>query len=118
LVPMGMQEIADELELHESTIARAVQGKYIFTPRGMRTLRHFFTHSLASDGEGEMSVHTVRKKIQALIDKEDKAKPLSDDRISQILLEEGIHCARRTVAKYRTQLKLGNASQRRIHKKS
>ena len=112
LTPLTMLAVADELELHESTIARAVANKYINTPRGLFPLRFFFTSSLGSS-EGEVSSNTAKDYIIEMIAKEDKKKPLSDSEISKRLKEKGIECSRRTVAKYRGILKLGNAHQRR-----
>lgn len=113
LVPMNMKMIADELELHESTIARAVANKYIDTPRGILPMRSFFTNAYVTEEGHDISSNTVRDAIQRLIDSEDKRKPLSDEKLSSILKRQGITCARRTIAKYRTELSIGNASQRK-----
>jgi len=113
LAPLTMKTIAAELGLHESTIARAVSNKYINTPRGLFPLRFFFTSSLhTSEGE-DISAMTARDMIMRIISNEDVRHPLSDESISQMLQEKGVQCARRTVAKYRTLLNLGSASQRR-----
>ncbi len=113
LVPMAMNALLDELDMHESTITRTVANKYVDTPRGLLPLKSFFTHAYeAEDGE-EISSKTVREAVKAIIDQEDKAKPYSDEKISQLLKEQGILCARRTIAKYRIELNLGNAQQRR-----
>lgn len=112
LVPLTMLELADELDMHESTIARAVANKYINTPRGLFSLRFFFTSALDSDN-GDVSSNTIRDIIKEMIAKEDKKNPLSDNDIAKELRGKGIACARRTIAKYRGQLKLGNAHQRR-----
>lgn len=113
LVPMTMKDIAEELGLHDSTVARGVANKYIDTPRGVVPLRSLFSFSYQKQDGSELSAQTVREKMQKLIDQEDKKKPLTDERISQDLKVLGIECARRTVAKYRKDLKLGNAQQRR-----
>lgn len=113
LTPLTMKTLADELNLHESTIARAVANKYLNSPRGLFPLRFFFTNGyLTSDGE-DLSSKTVREKLQALIKNENKQKPLSDEALSLLLQSQGIACARRTVAKYRGALNLGNAHQRK-----
>lgn len=113
LVPMTMKGLAEELGLHESTIARAVSNKYLECPRGLLPLRFFFTHAYVSETGKEISSKTVRTIIKEVIDNEDKSQPLSDEALSVCLKERGILCARRTVAKYRTELNLGNAQQRK-----
>lgn len=113
LTPLTMKTLAEELNLHESTIARAVANKYLHSPRGLFPLRFFFTNGyITSDGE-DLSSKTVREKLLALIKDENKQKPLSDEALSLLLQAQGIACARRTVAKYRTALNLGNAHQRK-----
>lgn len=113
LVPLTMKMMADELELHESTIARAVANKYIDTPRGLLPLRSFFTNALATQHGEEISAKTVRDILQDIIRDEDTHHPLSDEAISAVMKEKGIKCARRTVAKYRNALNIGSAQQRR-----
>lgn len=113
LIPLIMKSVAEELGLHESTIARAIANKYIDTPRGIFPFRHFFSKSYTDDKGGNISSKTVLQHIRDIINKEDKHYPLSDEAISEKIKSMGISCARRTVAKYRTQLKLGNAQQRR-----
>lgn len=113
LIPLTMKAIAEELQVHESTIARTVANKYIETPRGLMPLRAFFTTALSSDAGEEISAHSVRTLIADLIKGEDKRHPLSDDAIASRIAEQGIQCARRTVAKYRHILKIGNAHQRK-----
>lgn len=111
--PLTMKTLSEELQLHESTIARAVANKYLSCPRGTLPLRSFFTSTfVANDGEA-VSSHTVRDILKTLIENEDKAHPLSDETLSKIIQGKGIPCARRTVAKFRTQLHLGNQHQRR-----
>lgn len=113
LIPLTMKEVASELELHESTIARAVQDKYIETPRGIYPLRFFFSNGYISEKGEDVSSNTVRDLILKLISEEDKKKPLSDDAISKQVQADGITCARRTVTKHRKALKLGTAQQRK-----
>lgn len=113
LTPLIMKAVANELELHESTIARAVSNKFIDTPRGIFPFRHFFSKAYTDIEGHDVSSKTVCQLIEELIKNEDKNKPLSDELISAAIQKEGITCARRTVAKYRTQLKLGNTQQRR-----
>lgn len=113
LVPLIMKTLADELNLHESTIARTVSNKYLNSPRGIFPLRAFFTTKYVSEEGEDLSATTVKQAILDLIAKEDKHHPLSDEKISQFLKEKGIPCARRTVAKYRLLLQIGNTQQRR-----
>lgn len=113
LVPLTMKMLAEELSLHESTIARAVANKYLHTPRGLFPLRFFFTNAYQSKEGEDLSSATVREKLQALIKSEDKQKPLSDEALSIMLQAQGISCARRTIAKYRRALEIGNAHQRK-----
>ncbi|MBB64271.1 MAG: RNA polymerase sigma-54 factor [Waddliaceae bacterium] len=115
LRPMTMKLIAEELDIHESTVARAVANKYIDTDRGLLPLRSFFTGSYVTESGSELSSQSVKTAISELVKNEDKAKPMSDDAISKALKEKGINCARRTVAKYRRELGLGNTSQRRVY---
>lgn len=113
LQPLTMKVLADELDLHESTIARTVANKAIETPRGLLPLRYFFSNAYTTDEGEDISSKTVRQALQKLIDGEDKKKPLSDAALSKVLQEKGIPCARRTLAKYRAELNIGNAQQRR-----
>jgi RNA polymerase sigma-54 factor len=113
LVPLTMKTLADELNVHESTIARTVSNKYIYTPRGLFPLRTFFTNKYVSEEGEHLSAATVKQAILDLITKEDKRHPLSDAKISLLLKQKGISCARRTVAKHRLALHIGNTQQRR-----
>jgi len=113
LVPLTMKTMAEELGVHESTIARAVSGKYIETPRGLLTLRSFFTSSLSTEAGEDISSKTARDILKDIIAGEDKHHPFSDEALSSMLKEKGIQCARRTVAKYRLALNIGTAQQRR-----
>lgn len=115
LVPLTMKSIAEELGLHESTIARAVANKYIDSPRGVLPLRSFFTNAYVTEEGKDISSSTVKGALLEIIKNEDKRKPLSDEALSKELKARGIPCARRTVAKYRTQFGLGNTSQRRSY---
>lgn len=114
LVPLTLSDAAQDLGLHESTIARAVANKYLFCPHGMFALKTFFSHSLkAEDGGAAVSHHTLRHKLKDLISREDKSKPLSDTEIKDALSKTGISCARRTVTKYRKLLHIASASKRK-----
>ncbi|MEP7297727.1 MAG: RNA polymerase factor sigma-54 [Burkholderiales bacterium] len=104
--PLVLREIADELGLHESTISRVTTAKYMSTPFGTFELKYFFGSSLGTDSGGAASSTAVRALIRQIVSAEEPAKPLSDSQISQMLEEQGIHVARRTVAKYREALKI------------
>jgi RNA polymerase sigma-54 factor len=104
--PLVLREIADELGLHESTISRVTTAKYMSTPFGTFELKYFFGSSLATEAGGNASSTAVRALIRQIVGAEDPAKPLSDSQISLMLEEQGIHVARRTVAKYREALKI------------
>ncbi len=117
LVPMTMKMVAEELELNESTVARTVANKCIATPKGLFPLRFFFTTKYISDKGENLSSATIKNAIVKIIENEEKTTPLSDEDISQLLKEKGIICARRTVAKFRHLLTIGNAHQRRKFRK-
>lgn len=104
LRPLTMNDIADELGLHATTVSRAVAGKYVLTPHGLMEMRAFFAAGYQTADGQEVSNAGVREAMQSLISAEDPAKPLSDDAIAKALKAQGIPVARRTVAKYRDQL--------------
>ena len=116
LSPLTMKTVAEELDLHESTVARAVANKYVDCSRGLLPLRSFFTNAYITD-QGSISSRTVKDFLIEIIEKEDKSKPFSDEAISSLISNKGIPCARRTVAKYRHELNFGNASQRKRYTK-
>lgn len=111
--PLVLREIADELGLHESTISRVTTAKYMATPFGTFELKYFFGSGLGTDSGGNASSTAVRALIKQFISAESHIKPLSDNQISEMLKEQGIDCARRTVAKYREGLKIASASLRK-----
>ena len=111
--PLVLREIADELGLHESTISRVTTAKYMATPQGTFELKYFFGSSLNTEAGGNASSTAVRALIQQFVNAEENAKPLSDSKISDMLEEQGIQVARRTVAKYREALKIAPASLRK-----
>lgn len=111
--PLVLREIADELGLHESTISRVTTAKYMATPFGTFELKYFFGSSLNTEAGGNASSTAVRALIKQLVAAEDPTKPLSDSQISQMLGEQGIQVARRTVAKYREALKIAPANLRK-----
>ena len=104
--PLVLREIADALGLHESTISRVTSAKYMATPQGTFELKYFFGSGLGTESGGSASSTAVRALIQQFIAAEDRGKPLSDSQLSALLKEQGIDCARRTVAKYREGLRI------------
>jgi RNA polymerase sigma-54 factor len=115
LKPMVLREVADELGLHESTISRVTSSKFMATPQGTFELKYFFTSGLSSGGGQETSSTAVRALIRQWVDQENSLRPLSDQKLAEMLAEQGIACARRTVAKYREALKIPPTSMRRSH---
>lgn len=113
--PMILKDIAEAIEIHESTVSRVTTNKYMHTPRGIFELRYFFSSHLAS-ADGDQSSIAVRAKIRKLIGGEKPEKPLSDNQIAKILADAGIHVARRTVAKYREGMKIFSSSERKRSK--
>lgn len=111
--PLVLREIADELELHESTISRVTTRKYMLTPRGVYELKYFFGSHVATETGGVCSATAIRALLKQLIAAENPQKPLSDSRLTDILGEQGIVVARRTVAKYRESLQIPAANQRK-----
>lgn len=111
--PMLMRELAEELKVHESTISRVVANKYMQTPRGTYPLRFFFSSQITTDAGDTHSATAIKAEISLLIKNENKAKPLSDNKLAGLLKEKGIPVARRTVAKYREALGIPSTSERR-----
>jgi RNA polymerase sigma-54 factor len=111
--PLVLREIADELGMHESTISRVTTAKYMHTPQGTFELKYFFGSGLGTDSGNAASSTAVRALIKQFVAAENPAKPLSDNQISEMLKEQGIDCARRTVAKYREALRIAPANLRK-----
>ncbi|MCP4230153.1 MAG: RNA polymerase sigma-54 factor, partial [bacterium] len=112
LKPLTMDEVAEDIEMHVSTVSRAVADKIVETPRGLLPLKFFFTGGLPGDG-GEVATEKVKSLIREIVAGEDTAKPLSDDAIVEKLNGEGVELARRTVAKYRKELKIPSKYERK-----
>jgi RNA polymerase sigma-54 factor len=109
-----LRDIAEAIGMHESTISRVTSNKYMATPRGLYELKYFFTSAIpASGGNGTHSAEAVRHRIRALIDGEPPNGPLSDGRIVELLNDEGVAIARRTIAKYREEMRIPSSFQRR-----
>jgi len=119
LRPLILRDIAEAIGMHESTVSRVTNGKFMSTPRGMFELKYFFTTAISSsDGGDAYSSEAVRHRIKSLIDNEEPKKILSDDKLVELLGKEGIDIARRTVAKYREAMRIPSSVQRRREKKS
>jgi RNA polymerase sigma-54 factor len=115
LKPMTMAEIAEKVGVHETTVSRAVSGKYMRTPSGVFELKYFFSPGISTSGGQEVSNRTVKDIIAKLVAEEDPSKPLSDQEIVAQLKEQGITVARRTVAKYRTVLRIPPSHMRKLY---
>ncbi len=113
LRPLTLQQVARQIDMHESTVSRVCSGKYVQTPRGVFELKFFFSSGLETDDGEDVSARTARDMIKTLIEEEDKKEPLSDQRIAELLHGRGLRIARRTVAKYREQLSILPARFRR-----
>ena len=110
---MVLRDIAEEIGMHESTISRVTTNKYMHTPRGVFEFKFFFSSHLSSDSGEDQSSTSVRAKIRKMIAAENPAKPLSDSKVMNLLKDEGISVARRTVAKYREAMSISSSSERR-----
>lgn len=114
LKPMTLKQIADNINVHESTVSRAIKDKYVHTDKGTIKIKNFFTTGLAlKNNENNISTNCIKKKIGDIINSEDKAKPISDSRITAILEDNGVKISRRTVAKYREELGIKSSSKRK-----
>ena len=113
--PLTMAQVAEAVGLHETTVSRAVNGKYIETPWGIYELRDFFMAGVQTDNGEEVSNASVKERIAEMVRQEDPRSPLSDEEIVQRLAQQGIHIARRTVAKYRSELGILPSHLRRIY---
>lgn len=106
LRPMIYKDIADEIQMDISTISRVVNGKFVQSPKGIHELKYFFSEGLSTDSGEEVSNKHIKERIKEILDTENKKSPLSDDKIADMLNKEGIHIARRTVAKYREHMRI------------
>ena len=119
LEPLVLQQVADLIEMHPSTISRATNGKYISTPRGMFELKYLFQTAIESNNPHvRFSAEAIRHRIKTLINEEDPTKPVSDDALSETLNSEGIRLARRTIAKYREEMRIPSSSKRKRQNRS
>jgi RNA polymerase sigma-54 factor len=113
LKPLILHDVADDIGMHESTVSRVTSNKYVHTPTGIYELKYFFSTAVATTNGDTIAAEAIKNRIKQIIQKEDSTKPLSDNKLSALLKEEGIKVARRTVAKYRDQLKILPVKHRR-----
>jgi RNA polymerase sigma-54 factor len=111
--PLILRDIAEELEMHESTISRVTTNKYMYTPRGIFEFKYFFSSQLDTDTGSSCSSTAIRAMIKQLIAKEDARSPLSDSGLTQLLKDQGINVARRTVTKYREAMSIPSSHERK-----
>ncbi len=111
--PMMLKDISEDIGMHLSTVSRVVNGKYAHTPQGVIELRRFFTEGMTNDDGEEISTRIIKLKIKKMIEAEDPKEPMTDDHIAKILASEGQKLSRRTIAKYRDQLKIAGSRERR-----
>jgi RNA polymerase sigma-54 factor len=116
LKPMMIKEVAEEIGVHPSTVSRAVANKYAHTPQGVFELRYFFSESVNGPEGGSTSLLILKRRVKKLIEEEDPARPLTDEQITRILQSQGIQVTRRTVAKYREDMRIPSTHQRRVKK--
>ena len=116
LKPMMIKEVAEEIGVHPSTVSRAVANKYVHTPQGVFELRYFFSESVQGPEGGGTSLLILKRRVKKLIEDEDPSRPLTDEQITRILQSQGIDVTRRTVAKYREDMKIPSTHQRRVKK--
>jgi RNA polymerase sigma-54 factor len=116
LKPMMIKEVAEEIGVHPSTVSRAVASKYAHTPQGVFELRYFFSESVNGPEGGNTSLLILKRRVKKLIDEEDPSRPLTDEQITRILQSQGIQVTRRTVAKYREDMRIPSTHQRRVKK--
>ena len=116
LKPMMIKEVAEEIGVHPSTVSRAVSSKYAHTPQGVFELRYFFSECVNGPEGGGTSLLILKRRVKKLIEEEDPARPLTDEQITRILQSQGIQVTRRTVAKYREDMRIPSTHQRRVKK--
>jgi RNA polymerase sigma-54 factor len=116
MMPMMIKEVAEEIGVHPSTVSRAVANKYAHTPQGVFELRYFFSESVQGPEGGSTSLLILKRRVKKLIDEEDPARPYTDEQITRILQSQGIQVTRRTVAKYREDMRIPSTHQRRVKK--
>ena len=114
LRPLVLRDVANDIGMHESTVSRVVTNKYMHTPQGVFEMKYFFHSGISSSYGESVSSVTIKQRIKKIIESEDAKKPLSDSKIVSILQREGLVLARRTIAKYREELKIPTSNQRKV----
>jgi RNA polymerase sigma-54 factor len=115
LRPLVLRDVADDIGMHESTISRVTTNKYMQTPQGLFELKYFFNSGLSTSEGDFVASESVKNRIKEIIEKEDPRKPLSDQKIAEMLSGQTVNIARRTVTKYRELLRIGSSSERKRH---
>jgi RNA polymerase sigma-54 factor len=110
---MILKDVAEKIEMDISTVSRVTRGKYVQTPFGTFELKHFFTEGMATSNGEEVSTRIIKEELKKVVEGEDKTHPYSDDKLAEIMMNKGYPIARRTVAKYREQLRIPVARLRR-----
>ncbi|HOR86971.1 MAG TPA: RNA polymerase sigma-54 factor, partial [Bacillota bacterium] len=113
LKTMTLKKIAEMVNVHESTVSRAVNGKYVQTPRGIFEIKYFFKSGVDCQDGDAISSESIKKMIKSYVSEEDTSKPVSDQNIADLLVQEGYKISRRTVAKYRDELGIPSSSKRK-----
>ena len=111
--PLILRDVAEDIGMHESTVSRVTSNKYVHTPQGIYELKYFFSTAVATSDGDTVAAEAIKTRIRQLVHNENPVKPLSDNRLSELLAKENITVARRTVAKYRDQLKILPVKHRR-----
>jgi RNA polymerase sigma-54 factor len=114
LRPLVLRDVANDISMHESTVSRVVTNKYMHTPQGVFEMKYFFHSGISSSYGDHVSSVTIKQRIRKIIEGEDHRKPMSDSKIVSILQKEGLVLARRTIAKYREELKIPTSNQRKM----
>jgi len=114
LRPLVLRDVANDISMHESTVSRVVTNKYMHTPQGVFEMKYFFHSGISSSYGDNVSSVTIKQRIKKIIEGEDTRKPMSDSKIVSILQKEGLVLARRTIAKYREELKIPTSNQRKM----
>ena len=114
LRPLVLRDVANDIGMHESTVSRVVNNKYMHTPQGVFEMKYFFHSGISSVYGESVSSVTIKQRIRKIIEEENPDKPLSDSRIVRLLQNAGLVLARRTIAKYREELKIPTSSQRKV----
>jgi len=115
LKPLVLRDVAEDIGMHESTISRVTTNKYMQTPQGLLELKYFFNSGISTTEGDAIASESVKNKIREILENEDQRRPLSDQRIAEILSRSNITIARRTVTKYREMMKIGSSSERKRH---